>query len=1104
MNITNIETIPFYSNIEAIPRTNKEIPLGLYLLIPNIAHSNYILQNKQINNGGLYEIDLGKLDKENLDNQFSRGTSHICYVKNCCENKILFDIYFFAGNTETVDLKVLIDDESIKKVGNDYNDIKNNCIISLNNENYFIVQGFFDKDKKMIANRTSSVSILCENKNKLFGINIIFIKDSNLDDSYPQVTSIRTIKNKNAQKNYYLFKGNLVFTNKKEIISNINQKKFEKILSENTTYLETWRNYTKARGDKILKVAREFGKQNYSGVRKETKDNKTTFYINIKINKLIKELRIDEVVVYDNQNDIPIFLQDMSSDFFSYCEQKRDALKSKEKESKQYNEGIRCKIKSISDIELELEPVDDKSPELKNNGYIVMSMAGEETQIDRQEKAWNTIKEGRAGINHLNSLLEGNFDFIPNQTKQKKYKMSPRVKRKVFKNEPTPKQLEAIDIALQTPDIALIQGPPGTGKTTVIAAILEILNEVQDKRGVCSGRVLATSYQHDAVENMIKKIRINSLPTYKFGRRDNETYHAHIDEWCKEVEEKTLENNPDIKISDEEEKFYILLDMYMSFPTEDNKIKLLDYIINFSLPISTDLKAKASKIRFTNYNSSIRDSRNILKKAYSLRTKEKAFKDDGKKRIEDLYNLLYYTKYFNEHEDLETLFLGIINSNDSFNEEMLKTSKNIQEQLILDEQFNNKPLYIKEEVDDSIIKLCNEIQKFLEEHKNETNKKNLIISNWIKTLRAGSTAFISAIKDCDFVYSATIQLTEGKDIKKQKGFVELEKSEYLDRYDTVIIDEAARATPSDLIIPMCKAFKRIILVGDHRQLPQLVDENICKDAITITKEDMKNKKLSEKKEEFDFESAYKLSLFENLFNKLKDLEKKDGIRRIITLDQQFRTHKLLGEFASREFYENHPGEGYSSPRGPEEFQHNLPGIENKAAVWIDIPRSGEKNKEEYTQPSYKRECEVKAIISKLIKFTESQKDLPKKNKFSYGIITFYKSQKELIEQYLKKQKNEGKEFLTEFEIEVGTVDSFQGKEFDVVFLSLVRTNSTNSYGYLISPNRMCVSMTRQKKVLIVVGDKDFITTAIAKKTDSIKSLAKFYELCESSEYGVVL
>lgn len=45
-------------------------------------------------------------------------------------------------------------------------------------------------------------------------------------------------------------------------------------------------------------------------------------------------------------------------------------------------------------------------------------------------------------------------------------------------------------------------------------------------------------------------------------------------------------------------------------------------------------------------------------------------------------------------------------------------------------------------------------------------------------------------------------------------------------YDTVIIDEAARATPSDLLIPMSLARNRIILVGDQRQLPHMIEDRL--------------------------------------------------------------------------------------------------------------------------------------------------------------------------------------------------------------------------------------------------------------------------------------
>lgn len=71
--------------------------------------------------------------------------------------------------------------------------------------------------------------------------------------------------------------------------------------------------------------------------------------------------------------------------------------------------------------------------------------------------------------------------------------------------------------------------------------------------------------------------------------------------------------------------------------------------------------------------------------------------------------------------------------------------------------------------------------------------------------------------------------------------------------------------------------------------------------------------------------------------RLKELEKKDGIQRTVALNKQFRTHPVLGDFASKEFYEKYPGGGDSSDwDSASNFAHKLPWIENKAAVWIDV------------------------------------------------------------------------------------------------------------------------------------------------------------------------
>ena len=123
---------------------------------------------------------------------------------------------------------------------------------------------------------------------------------------------------------------------------------------------------------------------------------------------------------------------------------------------------------------------------------------------------------------------------------------------------------------------------------------------------------------------------------------------------------------------------------------------------------------------------------------------------------------------------------------------------------------------------------------------------------------------------------------------------------------------------------------------------------------------------------------------------------------------------------------------------------------------------------------------------------------------SYGIISFYKGQKELIE----KKLNGRKASLKGIKYKVGTVDAFQGMEFDIVFLSVVRTNKIAQYGFLTSFNRMCVSISRQKKALIVVGDSAFVTTDKARKANAIPALAEFYDLCvdntKNKGFGAVL
>jgi superfamily I DNA and/or RNA helicase len=314
-------------------------------------------------------------------------------------------------------------------------------------------------------------------------------------------------------------------------------------------------------------------------------------------------------------------------------------------------------------------------------------------------------------------------------------------------------------------------------------------------------------------------------------------------------------------------------------------------------------------------------------------------------------------------------------------------------------------------------------------------------------------------------------------MQRQKGI-----SEFTDNrmeYEYVIVDEAARVSPRDLMIPMSQG-KRIILVGDHRQLPHIIEEEVARQ--------MEAEEKGEKESEW-----LKRSMFHYLFSeRIKALEQNDGIKRHITLDKQYRMHPLLGEFISSNFYDE--SERFESPRPESDFYHNLPGTDNKAAIWLDVPESKGKHISEGT--SWIRRAEATAIKQQL----EVWMNCEEGKNLSYGVISFYKKQAELIESQIGKSEN----------LKVGTVDAFQGMEFDVVFLSMVRTwrkdwkprgedkeiQALSLFGHLCSSNRLNVSMSRQKKLLIVAGDSGLLENDLAGNAEhGIPGLVNFYRLC---------
>ena len=177
-------------------------------------------------------------------------------------------------------------------------------------------------------------------------------------------------------------------------------------------------------------------------------------------------------------------------------------------------------------------------------------------------------------------------------------------------------------------------------------------------------------------------------------------------------------------------------------------------------------------------------------------------------------------------------------------------------------------------------------------------------------------------------------------------------------------------------------------------------------------------------------------------------------------------HPKIGNFISDTFYDG----GIKNGEKTANYKNDYNVFNGKNVVWLNVPiyagmenRSGE---------SLNREAEVTRIINVV-------ESLVKKNpnrKLDLGIISFYKGQVELIKSKLKESFPEGI-FTNRFDEMCNTVDSYQGKEFDIVIVSGVRSNSfstaAKSLGFIqYSPSRINVALSRAKRLLIMVADAD--------------------------------
>jgi len=253
-------------------------------------------------------------------------------------------------------------------------------------------------------------------------------------------------------------------------------------------------------------------------------------------------------------------------------------------------------------------------------------------------------------------------------------------------------------------------------------------------------------------------------------------------------------------------------------------------------------------------------------------------------------------------------------------------------------------------------------------------------------------------------------------------------------FDVVVIDEATQATEPSCLIPITRG-RRLVLAGDHRQLPPTV--------------------LSRRAEEE--------GLSRTLFERLADEHVEDVVAM---LQVQYRMHETIMAFSSREFYggrlrahesvARHTVRDLGFDEGMADADLRDALLPEEPVVWLDTASREAGERQRADSRSRENPGEADVVTRLVTGFLRGGVDARE-----IGVISPYHDQVDL----LRRRMPQGSD-----DLEVRTVDGFQGREKDVVILSLVRSNEGDEVGFLRDLRRLNVAITRPRRKLVVVGD----------------------------------
>lgn len=615
---------------------------------------------------------------------------------------------------------------------------------------------------------------------------------------------------------------------------------------------------------------------------------------------------------------------------------------------------------------------------LPKSGELVFDIRATETALNRQKYALDAIRFDRAVRSDMRQL------FV-NPQEVKHPEISGNIECFQSLNE---SQKEVVEAALTTQDFLLVQGPPGTGKTTFITEII-----IQTLLQNPEARILLSSQTHVALDNALERIQDQNLELklLRLGNHEQVSENIHsllLEEQMEKWREQALTTSNNFitdwstkrGVSPQELEKAILFQQLKAIVTKLNDLKTEATTRKEELyeiyPINYDIDNLKLPAKQKIPKDKIDEFQRLTSELEELREEQKQAREQHKAKAQRLQELTGIAK-----------------------EELLKLNANQ-----LEEKSN----------------------QLINPHAPDAKMLQQLISiqaEWFECFGRNEKFNDPLIKRSDVVAGTCIGIA--------KYIQDIE-------FDLCIIDEASKATATEVLVPMSRT-RRWILVGDPKQLPPFQDE-VSRNAEFLEKYDLTEDDIRE-------------TLFDRLLRTLPDSCCK-------MLKIQHRMVESIGNLISECFYQ---GELKSARK---DIDANLAKILPQPVTWLttsNLPNY----QEQRTNSSYNNSCEVKVIIQLLRQINEMA-EAAEKN-YSVAVLSGYSAQLKLLNRGINTELNNWQRLT----IRCATVDAFQGSEADVAIYSITRSNKKGEIGFLRDEARLNVALSRGRVGLVIVGDHHF-------------------------------